>query len=290
MTLPRLLAGVLFAVGLVAGHLADDDEVRSPRNVDGFWILAADFHVHAFPGDGLLTPWDLAREARRRNLDVIAITNHNQMIAAHLETWWPSTTGVMVLPSEEVTAPTFHMTAIGIDHAVDWRGSLSETAAAIHDQGGAAILAHPAHCFPAAFDLAGFAAIDGIEVAHPMMELGERYRQDLAEAYARAQTANAHVAAIGATDFHHLAALGLDRTLVFAREITPTAVVEAIRAGRTVACDQSGATYGPAVLKSIVTNDCRAAASARLTRSAMDVISLLFVWLGLVGLVVFGRR
>ena len=56
---------------------------RSARAGDQF-VLAGDFHVHAFVGDGGVAPWELGREAARRGLDVIAVTNHNQLLAARL--------------------------------------------------------------------------------------------------------------------------------------------------------------------------------------------------------------
>ena len=45
-------------------------------------LIASDFHVQHFPGDGGLAPWELRREARRRELDVIVVTNHSQRLAA----------------------------------------------------------------------------------------------------------------------------------------------------------------------------------------------------------------
>ena len=52
------------------------------------------------------------------------------------------------------------------------------------------------------------------------------------EAYANAHAANPHIAAIGSTDFHTIAPIGLCRTYVFAKTRTRAAILEAIRAGR----------------------------------------------------------
>jgi hypothetical protein len=289
-TLGRVCAG-LFTFGVVAGSmLPAGGGSHTPRAVGGYQILAADFHVHAFPGDGALAPWDLVREARREQLDVIAITNHNQMVAAHLAGRMRATPGVMVLPGEEVTTPGFHVTAVGLAAPVGWHGTIAEVAEAIHVQGGIAIGAHPAREFLPAFDASAFTALDGLERAHPMMESQEASRHDLADVFDRAKSVKPSIAPIGASDFHYTRAIGLDRTYVFVREITPSGVLDAMRAGRTVACDGRGNVYGAPGLSLQVSDLCRAAATARLTSSWRERMSLTCTWVGLLGLVVLGFR
>jgi len=255
------------------------------RLVDGYQVLSGDFHVHAFPGDGSLAPWDLAREAWREGLDVIAITNHNQMLAAHLAARLPETTGVMVLPGEEVTTPDFHMAAVGLTSTVDWHGTMAGVAAAVHAQGGVAIGAHPARQFMTAFDDAAFAALDGIERGHPMMEFRSADRAGIADVFARAVRVKPSIAPIGSTDFHFTAVIGLCRTYLFVRDKTPAGVLDAIRSGRTVACDQRGNVYGDSTLARSVEDSCRATAEARLTKPPLEWLSLASTWCGLLGLV-----
>jgi hypothetical protein len=68
-------------------------------------------------------------------------------------------------------------------------------------------------------------------------------------------------------------------------------VLEAIRAGRTVACDGRGDTYGPPELTQLVADDCRAAATAPPAGvSSLDTIAAVCVWFGLLGLVLVGAR
>jgi hypothetical protein len=67
---------------------------------DGHVVLAGDFHVHAFPGDGALTPRRLRDLAADQGLDVIAITTHNQTLASRL---LPADGDPIVLLGEEVT-------------------------------------------------------------------------------------------------------------------------------------------------------------------------------------------
>jgi len=81
MSWPGRASALLLLAGVAAGTLSDARVMPAPQRQDGYYILSADFHVHVFPGDGALAPWDLRREAARRRLDVIALTDHN------LECW-----------------------------------------------------------------------------------------------------------------------------------------------------------------------------------------------------------
>ena len=56
MRLGRWAAAALFATGVVGGSLAPRVPIHEPARAGGYWILAADFHVHGFPGDGALAP------------------------------------------------------------------------------------------------------------------------------------------------------------------------------------------------------------------------------------------
>jgi hypothetical protein len=242
----RTVAIVTLAMGVAVGTASGRLEYHPPARSGDYYILASDFHVHAAPGDGSLTPSALRDEAARQDLDVIAITNHNQFLAASLVAGLAGDEDrPIVLTGEEVTNPNYHLIAVGISHAV--RGDLPvvDAVAAIHAQGGVAIAAHPTNNF-SGYDDAGLAAVDGTEVAHP--ERLEKYRRQYIEKFERARRLNPHAAAIGSSDVHNTRALGQCRTFVFARERSARGVLEAIRAGRTVAADERGRLFGDASL------------------------------------------
>ena len=94
----------------------------------GRTVLADDFHVHGYPIDGTLPRWELQREAARRGLDVIAVTNHNQTIAGRLGGFL-SGADVIVIPGQEITTPGFHMIAAGVTETIDWRLPASQAIA-----------------------------------------------------------------------------------------------------------------------------------------------------------------
>lgn len=243
MTAARAAALVLVLAGLAAGAALDRVADYVPQREGQRYVLAADFHVHAFIGDGALPPWQVAREARRRGLQVIAITNHNQLwgarITAALSRGLP-----IVIVGQEITAPKFHMAAVGLAHPVDWRLSAKDAIDAVHAQGGVAIAAHPMQTSWRDMDDQALARLDGTEVAHPAVDLTRDGRQELRAFRERVQRVNPGVAAIGSSDFHFAGEMGQYRTYVLAREVSQAGVLDAVREGRTVAADSNGALIG----------------------------------------------
>jgi hypothetical protein len=289
----RLLAVLVAAAGLTLTGTTAPLPVRPPLQKAGYVVLAADFHVHSFPGDGLLPPWDLAIEARRRRLDAIALTNHNSTHSWHLARWLAPMAGragaARLIPGVEVTAVGYHLAAVGLTEPIAWRQPAVAAVAAIHAKGGVAIAAHPTRRSWRFLDDAAIAALDGVEVAHPMIHVWEDARLDLAAFYERAKRVHPSIAAIGSTDFHHFAPMGLGRTYVFAREATEAGILEGIRGGRTVACDGRGASYGPPWLVAMVGDTCRRDASLPPDgETAVERLGTWLLWLGLTALVVLG--
>ena len=230
----RAIAAFAFIASVAAGTLIDPAGRVAPA---GATVLTADFHVHAFPADGILPVWNIQREAERRGLDVVAITNHNRNFAMPLA----RASGLLkaypiIIPSEELTTPHFHLAAIGLTEMVDWRLSASDAIDAIHAQGGVAIAAHPAPMSWASDDPGALAKLDGAEVAHPTI-LGIRKRENQLRAfYENVRRLKPNLAPIGSTDFHGGGVpLGACRTYVVVDEVSTKGVLEAVRRGRTVA-------------------------------------------------------
>lgn len=245
----RKLALGLVVAGLVTGTLVE--LLASPltpveRRAGGYLILAADFHVHAFAGDGALAPWVLRREVARQGLDAFALTNHNQTFTGRFARWLADgTPGPIVLVGQEVTATHFHISAVGIDRTVDAEQSAAAVIADIHAQGGVAIANHPeAAKYTAGYDAAALIALDGFERAHPILHMSPEVAPHFVEFDALLRLANPEVAYIGSSDFHSGGSPGWCRTYVLARERSATAIVEAVRDGRTVAADGEGRLYG----------------------------------------------
>jgi predicted metal-dependent phosphoesterase TrpH len=242
MSVTRRLAIALIGAGAILGSALDVREAPTPPAAGDYRVVTADFHVHSFLGDGALAPWEVRREARRRGLDAIVIANHNQVFAARLAAALASDAPI-VLVAQEVTAPDFHMTAVGITRAVDWWAPASRVIEAIHAQGGVAIANHPVADSWRVQDDAALGLLDGTELAHPAADLLARGRGELTAFYERARRNNPDIAAIGSSDAH-AGGLGDYRTFVLVEQVTARAILEAIRHGRTVAEDARGVLYG----------------------------------------------
>jgi predicted metal-dependent phosphoesterase TrpH len=106
----------------------------------------ADVHMHTSASDGLPAVREvLDYVARRGHLDVMAITDHD-VLDASLEAYeqrprYPFD----IIPGVEVTSAEGHMLGLWVTQPIPMDMSLAETASAIHEQGGIAILAHPFH-------------------------------------------------------------------------------------------------------------------------------------------------
>jgi hypothetical protein len=255
----RALAWTAFAIALAAGTAADRPRAEPPLTLGGYRVLAADFHVHSGVfSTGALAPWDLVLEARRQGLDALAITPHNQVWPARLGRWASRALGgPRVIVGEEVRSFGYHLIAVGIERRVSWDQPASAAIDDIHAQGGVAIAAHPVRAYWPAYDTAAMARLDGAEVLHPAAYLSEKARLQMEQFFARRR-----LTAIGSSDYHGLGRLGMCRTYVFVTDESEAAILEALRAARTVVRDREGRLHGDPALVRLAAEDGRLAARA----------------------------
>jgi hypothetical protein len=280
---------VALLAGVALGSVRRDEPPRPALTWNGYTVLAGDFHVHGSP-DGI-PPWDAVREARRRRLDVVALTSHNSMSGWWLWTHapWRPDNDVIVLPGEELTSVGYHMAIVGLSQTIPWRQTARAAAAAAHAQQAVAILAHPSGtAFKRLITDEDLRAVDGIEVAHPGKETSDDARQDFLDVYNRATAMKPKMAAIGSSDFHYFAPIGVGRTYLFVRDATPDGVLEAIRSARTVSCDARGRTTGPAVLAAPVDARCSEDARALDGDTPAARAGTALAWAALAALVILG--
>jgi hypothetical protein len=235
-----LIVGVCLAAAAVVGTSIDTGRAPAGRTLDRYHVLATDFHVHSFPFSwSTMSIFDTVIDARHQGLDAVVLTPHNHQWVARVGEWFSRVIGgPIVIVGEEITAPHYHMLAVGTHDTIPPTLSAADTIAAIHGQGGVAIAAHPyPHSWPA-YDEAALRTLDGSEIVRP-----DSRTSDEAASTLRAFFARGRFAAIGATDYHGLGPVGYARTYVFAEAPTPQGVIDAIRARRTVAYDGAHA-YG----------------------------------------------
>ena len=114
----------------------------------------ADLHMHTTASDGYATVQELLDHvAKIAQLDVIAITDHD-ILDASITAWEQQAHYPFdIVPGVEVSSRDGHVLGLWITQPIPAGLSLTETAAAIHEQNGLAVLAHPFEIFvhPCAF-------------------------------------------------------------------------------------------------------------------------------------------
>ncbi len=172
----------------------------------------ADLQLHSDLGDGLSPPEALLDAAERARLDVIALTDHDDIRGSFQARDEAARRGspVAVVTGMEVTTRTGHLLALFMEDEVPMLRPLGETVVAVHRLGGIAIVPHPLSYLTfsvgerALRDLAEKADeeafVDAIEVRNP--SYAGRVRAS------RARWLNTHVLRIaetGSSDAHHAA-------------------------------------------------------------------------------------
>jgi hypothetical protein len=289
----RLLAGCLLFTSIVIGSISDTPRQNTYLMLDGYQVLAADFHIHSFPLSwGVLSPWDTVLEAKRQGLDAIAMTPHNHTWVAKMGQWFSTLSGgPIVLIGEEIHSIGYHVLAIGIRDSIAWRQPAASAIDEVHGQNGVAIAAHPILSY-SAYDAEAMRKLDAAEVVHPLGLRNETLASQLREFYE-----HAHVTAIGDTDYHlgplspYIGEMGLCRTYVFVRERTGEDILDALRGGRTVVYDREH-TYGDPAMIQLAAEDGRLPKLALAARER-HFTTLLSGILGVLGLLacsfLFGR-
>jgi len=116
----------------------------------------ADLHIHSTWSDGLLNPHmilnylavlniEYNRKYGRNYLDVIAITDHDEVAGAYEARDYSRhfRLGIDVLIGAEVSTLDGHVVALDIEQNISPGKSAAWTVDAIHEQGGLAVAAHP---------------------------------------------------------------------------------------------------------------------------------------------------
>lgn len=289
--LALLLLGALGAS--MWGSIPENPEVRRGEYV----VLEGDFHVHTRFSDGFLSPFDAVLLAKREGLDVLGLTEHNMVLPGKLARWFsPIIDGPIILVGEEVTTRDHHLIALGLEKTVAPRQSLAKAIDAVHAQGGFAIAAHPVKRFWKSFDPVAD-QLDGAEVMHPIGLRGEHMSgewrwQEMREFFEKEAARGHPLTAIGSSDYHFFHALGVCRTIIFARARTPEAVFDALKNRRTVVYGPHHEAFGDPALIALLANDPlpeKSKAPGYPATGAVDAITRTISWLGVLALVLLRR-
>ncbi|GAB1640230.1 CehA/McbA family metallohydrolase [Krasilnikovia sp. MM14-A1259] len=205
-----------------------------------------DMHLHTVHSDGQRTPDQLVADARARGLDFVASTEHNTRAANQI--WGRSATDdLLIIGGEEVTTRHGHWLALGLppDRWIDWRygpgeGQFAAYADTVRAGGGIVVAAHPSSPGPGSTWEFGYDHVDGIEVWNGPWSLDDTNSVRIWDGLLRD---GRRVAALGNSDAHGPAdVVGLPQTVVYASELSRSAILAGVRAGRSYLAESADVT------------------------------------------------
>ncbi|GAC1455144.1 MAG: CehA/McbA family metallohydrolase [Ktedonobacterales bacterium] len=179
----------------------------------------ADLHMHTNLGDGTASPARVLREARRRGLDVIAVTDHDHMegakrVADLLTRETGAERPLQLIQGCEVTTRDGHFLGLFMTRPVKMLQHVEATIEAIKEQGGLCIVPHPLGRLVPSLSrrkieelLSQGYPLDGIELYNPS-PANARARPEV-----RQLNRQWRLAAIGGSDAHFWQHIGAAYTL-----------------------------------------------------------------------------
>jgi len=186
--------------------------------------IKADLHVHSnWSKDSLITPKDLVYYAKKRGLNAVAVTDHDQIegsckIARE--------TDFLVVPGMEVSSADGHIVALNLQELIPKGLSAQETVDRIHREGGIAIAVHPyawlkgsltSHVEDARFD-----AVETVNACAVPFNRCKRKAGEIAR--------KLNLPCVGGTDAHYGPTIGYGYTAIDC-EPTVDAIIKAIVSG-----------------------------------------------------------
>jgi hypothetical protein len=195
-------------------------------------VLAAELHCHsALSHDGRDPVELLVEQAAAVGLDVLAVTDHDEIDASREAVELADDYGIVGIVGMEVTSAAGHVLGLGIEELVPAGLSFDETVERIHEQGGIAVVPHPyqksRHGVAPHITDEQLAQADAIEVFNSRLLTGRGNRR--AEEFAVGRG----LPTVAGSDAHISEMVGQAVTQIGTDERTPEAVLEAIRDGRT---------------------------------------------------------
>lgn len=205
--------------------------------------LNIDFQTHTnhSPTCGWMTPETLVQRAIKKDLDGIAITDHNTMSAIE-PAQQEATDDLLVIPAEEIDTPEGQIIGLFLSERIEPWQSPTAVIDQIHSQGGLAIAPHP---FDAMRE--GLATItDHSEELDAIETLNSRCIRDKYNNRAKAYAAEHGLPATGGSDAHFACEVGTAYTQVQidrtgdGNERTITAIKNALRTGKVTPAGKTG--------------------------------------------------
>jgi predicted metal-dependent phosphoesterase TrpH len=191
--------------------------------------VKADLHVHStYSSDSIITPKELVFYARKRGLNAVAVTDHNQVEGARKIA---RETDFLIIPGTEVSSRDGHIVGLNVNEVIPRGLSTDETVDRIHKAGGIAIACHPHALFKGSIGqhvTAKFDAVETINASSFPFRSASSKAEKLAERFGLPRVAG--------TDAHYGPVIGCAYTVIDS-ELNMESILKAIVDGR---CEPAG--------------------------------------------------
>jgi predicted metal-dependent phosphoesterase TrpH len=189
-----------------------------------------ELHCHSWhsegrniPTEGLTSPKDIVRILKKRGFSGVAITDHDTTKGWKEAESEARKHGLVFIPGLEVSTASGHLIGLGLTAGIKSGMSIEESIEKIHDQGGIAVSPHP-------FDLRA----EGIGKEFRKCDAAETFNSliltRIENIIARREVAKTSVSAVGGSDAHTPAMLGLTANIIDAGD--PEEALSRIKKGR----------------------------------------------------------
>jgi hypothetical protein len=186
--------------------------------------IIADLHVHTiYSKDSLITPKDLVYYAKKRGLNAVAVTDHNQLDGAYKIA---KETDFLIIPGMEVSSSDGHIVALNIQELIPRGLSATETVERIHKAGGVAIACHPYAYFKGSLKESVCSTFDAVEVINSR---AFPFKRSVKKAEETAEKLG--LVRVAGTDSHYGPQIGYAYTVIEAAEPNVEAIAKAIMEG-----------------------------------------------------------
>jgi len=190
--------------------------------------LKIDMHVHTSYSDSNGSVSEVLKEAQRKGLDGVAITDHKTVRGAYEALRRRGK--LIVIPGQEVKTKQCEILALGIREKIEDNLPVLEVIKKIHAQGGLAILPHPTVPFFSGLNEENLKnlPIDGIEVFSSITPLPWHFLKKNLELARRLR-----VPIVAGSDSHFVETVGDAYTIIHCEDRSIHEALRAIRLGRT---------------------------------------------------------
>jgi len=187
--------------------------------------INADLHVHSnYSKDSLITSQDLVYYAKKRGLNAVAVTDHNQ-IEGSLKI--AREANFLIVPGTEISTADGHIVALNLKELIPRGLSAQETVDRIHEAGGIAIAVHPYAWFKGSLTShvkeARFDAVETLNASAFPFNRNKRKATEIAQKLGLPR--------VGGTDAHYGPTIGYGYTRIDC-EPSVKGIVEAIVKGK----------------------------------------------------------